>query len=142
MPAIDVVASDDSPHRDAHGVATSRHAAHVWFFDRAGNVVEVYQARRRRRVAVIDLVSDASADPTPDLAGASPDGRYLYVSLRGPNPLSGDPHASTGSTPGVLVIQLRAGGRTGTVRGLSAITNVDAGGVERADAHGIAVRRT
>jgi hypothetical protein len=105
-------------------------------------VVEIYRAPSGRHLTTLQLISPLSADPTPDLAGTSPDGRYLYVSLRGPNPLSGDPHASTGSTPGVLVIKVTDGGRSGVLRGLAPITNVDAGGIERADAHGIAVRRT
>jgi hypothetical protein len=141
VPAVEPIAADDSPHRDAHGIAISRHGDYVWFFDRAGNKVEIYKARTGRAMGTLTLESAHSADPTPDLAVTSSDGRYMYVSLRGPNPLSGDPHASTGSTPGLLVIQLGADGRTGTVRGLAPITNLDAGGVERADAHGIAIRR-
>ena len=140
VPAVEPIAADDSPHRDAHGIAISRHAAYVWFFDRAGNQVEIYKARTGRAMGVVRLESAHSADPTPDLAVTSPDGRYMYVSLRGPNPLSGDPHASTGSTPGLMVIRVRADGRTGSVRGLAPITNIDPGGVERADAHGIAIR--
>jgi hypothetical protein len=56
-------------------------------------------------------------------------------------PLSGDPHASTGSTPGLGVVQIVQGGVTGFVKAIAPISNVDAGGVERADAHGIALRR-
>jgi hypothetical protein len=63
------------------------------------------------------------------------------VSLRGANPLSGDPHASTGSTPGLGVLQVEQAGRHGRVKAIARITNPDAGGVERADAHGIALRR-
>jgi hypothetical protein len=140
VPSVEPIASDDSPHRDAHGIATSRHGDYVWFFDRAGNRVEIYKARTGRQVEVLPLESALSADPTPDLAVTSPTGGFMYVSLRGPNPLSGDPHASTGSTPGLLVIQLSGDGRTGTVQGLAPITNIDPGGIERADAHGIAIR--
>lgn len=140
VPAIETIGADDSPHRDAHGVATSWFGKYVWFFDRAANQVEIYEARTGRPKVVLPLASAHSADPTPDLAVGSPLGGYMYVSLRGPNPLSGDPHASTGSTPGLLVIKLLADGRTGAVQGFTAITNIDAGGVERADAHGIASR--
>ena len=38
------------------------------------------------------------------------------MSLRGPNPLTADPHVSTGSTPGVGVIKVLQGGRSGTSR--------------------------
>lgn len=36
-----------------------------------------------------------------------------FMSLR-PNPLTADPHVSTGSTPGIGVIKIRQGGKGGT----------------------------
>jgi DNA-binding beta-propeller fold protein YncE len=141
-PAPQTIAHDDSVPRDAHGVARTRSGKYVWFFDRAGNVAEIFRSTSGERVAVLNLVHPRfSLDPTPDLAGEAPDGRFFYVSLRGPNPLSGDPHASTGSTPGVMVIEVLQDGRSGAVRGIARIDNTDAGGVQRADAHGIRVRR-
>lgn len=59
---------------------------------------------------------------------------------KAPVPLSGDPHASTGSTPGIGVIQVTAGGSDGFVKAIVRISNTDAAVVERADAHGIALR--
>ncbi len=141
VPARQQIAHDDRAPRDAHGVAKTRDGKYVWFFDRAANVAEVYRAETGRYVETVNLVDpQVSLDPTPDLAGQSPDGRFFYIAARGPLPLSGDPHASTGSTPGLLVLELLKQGRTGAVRGLARITNKDAGGVERADAHGIRVR--
>ena len=65
----------------------------------------------RNYFATQNLVSPFSADPTVDLAGEAPDGKYFYLSMRGPLPLSGDPHASTGSTPGLMVAEvLRSAG--------------------------------
>jgi hypothetical protein len=75
-----------------------------------------------------------------DPSNAGPE-RVDLLAARGPLPLSGDPHASTGSSPGLLVLEVLKQGRTGAVRGLARITNKDAGGVERADAHGIRVTR-
>jgi hypothetical protein len=89
----------------------------------------------------VDLRSELSADPTPDLIASSPDQHWFFISTRGPVPLSGDPHSSQGSTPGLLIVRLNEAGNNGVIRGLVPITNVDAGGVERADAHGIRVRR-
>lgn len=137
-----VVAQDARAPRDTHGVAKSKQDKYVYFFDRAANVLEIYEADTAAFVKTENLVSPFSADPTPDLAGEAPDGKYVYVSTRGPNPLSGDPHASTGSTPGLLVIELLQDGRDVAVRGLAPINNIDAGGVQRADGHGIRVRRT
>jgi hypothetical protein len=67
--------------------------------------------RMPRRRATVSLASKHSTDPTPDLAVLSPNGSRIFVSLRGPVPLSGDPHAPTGATPGLGVIQVTAGGR-------------------------------
>jgi hypothetical protein len=142
FPEPEEIVHDDSVPRDAHGVARSKQDKYVYFFDRAGNVVEIYNAASGAYVKTENLVSSFSADPTPDLAGEAPDGKYVYLSLRGPNPLSGDPHASTGSAPGLLVVELLQDGRDVAVRGFAPISNVDAGGVQRADAHGIRVRRT
>ena len=81
-----------------------------------------------------------TAPEPPDLSDLSPGGNRLFVAFRGPNPLSGDPHVSTGSTPGIGVYAVQEGGRRGTLKALVRVTNVDAGGVERADPHAIAVR--
>jgi hypothetical protein len=139
-PARELLFRDDSAHRDAHGSVATRGQRYVWIFDRAGNVAEVFHGVSGARVNTVGLVSAGSADPTPDLAVVSPDGSRIFVSLRGPIPLSGDPHASTGSTPGLAVIQVTAGGLDGFVKTITPISNRDAAGVERADAHGIALR--
>jgi hypothetical protein len=62
------------------------------------------------------------------------------VSLRGLFPLSGDPHASAGSTPGLGIVQVKKDGRTGALRGIARIANVDGEGANRADPHGLRVR--
>lgn len=139
-PEPELITHDERAPRDAHGVARSKQRKYVYFFDRAGNVVEIYRSSTGQYVKTESLLSPFSADPTVDLAGEAPDGKYVYLSTRGPNPLSGDPHASTGSTPGLLVVELLQDGKDIAVRGLAPITNVDATGVERADAHGIRVR--
>jgi hypothetical protein len=140
-PAVEVIDHDERTPSDAHGVARTKDEKYVWFFDRAANLAKIFRSTTGALVGTLDLVSAASADPTPDLVGESPDGKYFYLSLRGPSPLSGDPHASTGSTPGLLVLKLQQDGRTGRVAGVAPISNVDSTGVERADGHGIRVRR-
>ena len=140
MPAREVLFEDSSDHRDAHGSAATKHQRYVWMFDRAGNVAEVFDAESGDWVNTVALNSEYSADPTPDLAVVSPSGNRIFVALRGPIPLSGDPHASTGSTPGLGVIQVTAGGSDGFMKAITRISNVDGAGVERADAHGIALR--
>jgi hypothetical protein len=140
-PPVQRLFDDDSPHRDAHGSEATSRERYVWVADRAANVAEVFDSSTGARVGTVDLASTYSADPTPDLFGTSPDRAWFFLSTRGPNPLSGDPHSSHGTDPGLLVIQVTDGGRSGQVRGLVPITNLDAAGVERADGHAIRVRR-
>jgi len=150
-PAPVVVYSDDTVpparERDAHGLVATKHNRYIWVFDRAMRVAEVFDTRRRARtrasdvhVNTIALTHPLSDLPTPDLADISPAGDRIFVSLRGPNPLSGSPHAATGSTPGLGVIQVTQGGKHGVLKSVVRISNIDTAGVERADAHGIRVR--
>ena len=142
-PAPRLLFSDDSAEadRDAHGMVATKHGRYLWVGDRHNSTVEVFSVASGRRVNTIDLTGPDSDDPSPDLMDIAPSGNRIFISLRGPNPLSGDPHASTGSTPGLMVVQVRQGGKAGVVQGIVRISHLDAGGVERADAHGIRVRR-
>lgn len=144
-PASSVVFSDDTVppahERDSHGLVATKQNRYIWVFDRAANVAEVFDTSSDSRVSTIDLVHPSAEHPTPDLADISPSGNRIFVSLRGPNPLSGSPHAATGSTPGLGVIQLTQGGKVGELKSVVPISNIDAAGVERADSHGIRVRR-
>jgi hypothetical protein len=139
-PAPELLFSDDTDERDAHGMLATRLGRYLWVGDRDANVIEIFAAAGGTRVHTLQLGGGAIADPAPDLMDISPSGHRVYVATRGPNPLSGDPHSSTGSDPGMLVLQVRNAGRGGAVVGLVPITNLDAGGVERADAHGLRVR--
>jgi len=112
----------------------------LWVLDRTQSVAVVFDTGTGALANTVDLNAGAPAGLTPDLADVSPDGRYLFVSLRGPNPLSGDPHASTGSTPGLAVISITEQGTNGALQSVVPIHNLDADGVERADTHGIRVR--
>ena len=144
-PAPAVLFSDDTAppahERDAHGLVATKHSRYIWVFDRATRVAEVFDTSSDTRVNTIPVSFSAHDHLTPDLAGISPSGNRIFVSLRGPNPLSGSPHAATGSTPGLGVIQLEQGGKAGALTSVVAISNIDSEGVERADSHGIGVRR-
>ena len=123
--------------RDAHGLVATRHNRYIWVLDRARRVAEVFDTSSDTHVNTIVLSHSLSDHLTPDLADISPSGNRIFVSLRGPNPLSGSPHAATGSTPGLGVIQVQQGGKAGELKSVVAISNVDTAGVERADCHGI-----
>ncbi|WP_437680128.1 hypothetical protein [Sorangium sp. So ce131] len=140
-PAPEVVFADDSPDRDAHGVALTKHGRNVWVLDRIQGVAEVFDVATSDHVNTVDLKGAYSEDPAPDLLDISPSGSRFFVTLRGPTPLSGDPHASVGSTPGVGVVHVTQHGRSGKLKAIVPITNKDAGGVERADPHAVRVRR-
>ncbi|WP_437309544.1 hypothetical protein [Sorangium sp. So ce388] len=140
-PLPEVVFTDASPDRDAHGMLLTKHGRNVWALDRIRGVAEVFDVATSAHVGTVDLKEPYASDPAPDLADISPSGNRAFVTLRGPTPLSGDPHASTGTTPGVGVIQLIQAGDSGKLKSIAPITNKDAGGVERADPHAIRVRR-
>ncbi len=140
-PPVERLFDDDSPERDAHGSEATSSQRYVWVGDRDANVAEVFDGHSGAHLTTVDLTSAFSTDPTPDLFAVSPDRGWFFLSTRGPNPLSGDPHSSHGHHPGMLVVQLTQHGLRGEVRGLVPITNPDATGVERADAHAIRVRR-
>jgi DNA-binding beta-propeller fold protein YncE len=135
-----VVSQDDREHTDAHGVALTKHGRYLWVADRAGNRIVVIETATDEVVNEFSLAGELSSDPSPDLLELAPPGNRVFATLRGGLPLSGDPHASTGSTPGVGVIRVEQGGRSGELQAIARISNVDAGGIERADPHGLRVR--
>ena len=116
-PAPIVVFSDDTMppmhERDSHGLAVTKHNRYLWVLDRAMSVAEIFDTTSDTHVNTMSFADPMSEHPTPDLADISPSGNRIFVSLRGPNPLSGSPHAATGSTPGLGVIQVEQGGKVG-----------------------------
>jgi hypothetical protein len=141
-PAPKVVFSEDVEGADAHGATLTRKAEYLWVADRGRNFLWVVKTRNDAIVNRIPLVNALSADPTPDLLALSPWRDRVFVSLRGPTPLTADPHVSMGSTPGVGVLEVSAGGKDGRFVAIAPVSNVDAAGVERADVHAIGVRVT
>ena len=132
--------SDNSEGADAHGAALTKHAKYLWVADRGRNFLWVVNTVTDAIVNTIPLEGNVSEDPTPDLVALSPNGSHAFLSLRGPVPLTADPHVSTGSTPGVGVIKVLESGRGGVLEARVGVSNVDAAGVERADVHAMAVR--
>jgi hypothetical protein len=88
----------------------------------------------------IHLAGAISSDPTPDLMVTSPNGSHVFASLRGPNPLTADPHVSTGVSPGVAVLKVLESGRDARFEGIAPISNKDAMDIERADIHALGLR--
>jgi hypothetical protein len=136
-----LVSQRDDKFADSHGMAAV--GRYVWNADRAGNNIEIIDTVSNLSVGSVDLVTSANADPAPDLMDVAPDGQYVFVGLRGPNPLTGndkDVHNAKGTIPGVGVVHADAGGKVGHYKGQATVTNLK-DGKETADVHGIAVRK-
>ncbi|MDQ2051323.1 cell surface protein [Natronolimnohabitans sp. A-GB9] len=96
---------------DAHGFWFTPDGDELWVLNRETNDGVVVDPETNEVLEEIDEYGpEQSEDPAesdaPDIMWASPDGEYMFVTLRGPAPLSGDPHASTGVTPGVSVLSV------------------------------------
>jgi hypothetical protein len=136
-----LVSQRDDQFADSHGMAAV--GRYVWSADRAGNNIEIIDTLSNLSVGSIDLVTDMNKDPAPDLLDNAPDEQYVFVGLRGPNPLTGNDkmaHNAQGMIPGVGVIHVDGGGKVGHYKGQATVTNMK-DGKETADPHGIAVRK-
>ena len=138
MPLL--VFSDASEGADAHGAALTKHSRYLWVADRGRNFLWVVDTATDLIVNTIPLEGAASDDPTPDLLAVSPNGSHAFMSLRGPVPLTADPHVSTGSTPGVGILKVTEAGRNALFEAVAPASNVDGTGVERADVHAMTIR--
>lgn len=139
--SVKLVSQRDDQFADSHGMAAV--GRYVWSADRAGNNIEIIDTLSNLSVGSIDLVTDGNKDPAPDLLDNAPDGQYMFVSLRGPAPLTGNDkmaHNAKGTIPGVGVIHVDGGGKVGHYKGQAIVTNMKEG-KETADPHGIAVRK-
>lgn len=140
-PAAKVVYQVNGAH-DSHGmVLTGRRARYLWVFDRHADTVEVIATADDGHVGTIALNGSLTSNAAPDISDVAPSGKLVFVALRGPTPLSGDPHNARGATPGLGIVKVTNGGRSGELAGIVRFSNVGADGVERADPHGLRVRR-
>ncbi len=111
---------------DAHGVRNLPNGEEIWMVNRGtsdGIVIDANSLQKKARIP--------DTGQTPDILDFSPDSRYAFVTLRGPNPVS-MPHMAKGDTPGFSVIDVRT-------RELVKIVE-PAKGNENSDFHGIGVR--
>ena len=139
-PLPKLVFSDPAEGADAHGAGLTKHGKYLWIADRGRNFIWVVDTTTDAIVNKIPLEGEVSDDPTPDLVFVSPNGSHAFLSLRGPVPLTADPHVSTGSTPGVGVLKVTESGRSAVFERVAAVSNVDSTGVERADVHALVIR--
>jgi hypothetical protein len=136
-PAPRLVYSRDAEGQvDAHAVGLTRHGRYLWWGDRVKNDVTVVDPETDDVVGSFSLAGQHSDDPAPDLFDLSPSGNRMFASFRGPAPASGG-HDAVGSTPGIGVIQVVDGGRSGQVKGVAPIRRADQ---TPPDPHAIRVR--
>ncbi len=141
-PAPTLIYSQDGGQVDSHGVTLTKHGNYLWVGDRWGNKVVVVDTASDTVAGEFSLAGNVSADPAPDLMDVSPSGNRVFIAFRGPNPLTGNNPAAgnaIGATPGVGIVRVEQGGRTGVLQALAPISHV-IGGVERADPHALRVR--
>jgi DNA-binding beta-propeller fold protein YncE len=125
---------------DSHGMAPTGGGRYVWVMDRHADVAEILDLSSGSRVNTVPLNGTLTPNAAPDLVDVAPTGDRLFVALRGPVPLSGDPHNAVGSTPGVGIIQVTEGGRAGTLLSILPVTNPTQQENQQPDPHGLRVR--
>lgn len=138
-----VFSHDDREETDSHGPTLAGDSEYLWVADRAANLITVVDTATDEVVNEIDVSGEWSHDPAPDLMDVSPDGQWVFISLRGSTPLtanSPEHHNAVGSTPGVAVVRVEDGGASGEVIRVLPISNM-VDGAETADPHGLRVRR-
>ncbi|MCU4924642.1 cell surface protein [Halobacteria archaeon AArc-dxtr1] len=143
-----VVDGESTEGIDAHGFWFTPDGEELWVLNRETNDGVIVDPETDEVIEEIDAYgenqSDENADrDAPDIMWASPDGEYMFVSLRGPEPVSGDPHAATGVTPGFSVLDIESREIVATIEP-DPIDDYDADEIEDEDVsspdfHGIGV---
>jgi DNA-binding beta-propeller fold protein YncE len=124
---LEIVRQDVSSRGiDAHGVRNLPNGEEIWMVNRGSSNGIVIDANT---LEVIDTLADTGK--TPDILDFSPDSRYAFVTLRGPEPVS-MPHMAQGETPGFAVIDVA------TRKVVTIIQPAE--GNPQSDFHGIGVR--
>ena len=110
----------DSAGVDAHGFWFTPDGEELWLLNRETNDGLVLDPDTNDVIEEIDEYGPATGDEpetsdAPDIMWSSPDGEYMFVTLRGPAPLSGGAHASTGVNPGFAVVDVESRERVAVV---------------------------
>jgi hypothetical protein len=142
-PIPTLIYTHDGTTSDSHGATKTNHDRYLWVGERFGNNITVVDTSSNSVVNQFSLVGSVSNDPAPDLMDISPSGNRIFMTLRGPIPLTGNNPAfnnAAGNSPGLGIIRVEQGGRRGTFFARVPISHI-VNGVERADPHGLKVLR-
>lgn len=85
--------------KDAHGMWVTPDGTQLWIVGRQDNQITIFDTVLFQRMGSIPV------SERPDLVDSSPDGRYLFYTLRG-EAVTGDVHSVSGRTPGVGVVDV------------------------------------
>ncbi len=105
----EVIKRDSAEGIDTHGFWYTTDGEELWVLNRETNDGIVLDPETDDQIDTVDAYGEATGDEpetsdAPDIMWASPDGEWMFVTLRGPEPVSGGPHAATGVTPGFSVL--------------------------------------
>jgi hypothetical protein len=117
---------------DAHALRLTPDGSSYWMVNRHSSDGLVIDAETF--MVTLEITSGLDA---PDILDFAPDSSRVFVSQRGPLPVSGAPHAATGDEPGVVVLDAATGQR---VAFLAPPVAVNSDGVVLNDIHGVGVR--
>jgi DNA-binding beta-propeller fold protein YncE len=117
---------------DAHALRLTPDGSSYWMVNRSSSDGLVIDAE----TFMVALEFTSGLD-TPDILDFAPDSSLVFVSQRGPLPVSGAPHAATGDEPGVVVLDAATGQR---VAFLAPPVALNSDGVVLNDIHGVGVR--
>jgi DNA-binding beta-propeller fold protein YncE len=117
---------------DTHGLRLTPDGTTYWQVNRLSDDALLIDADTLEVVRELEDVAN-----TPDILDFSPDGAYVYITQRGPNPRSGAIHAASGDEPGLRIVDTATGETVDVLRqpelrsGEGRILN---------DVHGVGVR--
>lgn len=124
-----IKSSDETRGIDAHGARVSPRGPWIWQVNRGSDNGIVINTITDKIVHNLDFVGSS-----PDILDFSPDGKFAFITLRGPNPRSGAAHVATGTTPGFSVMN------TSTRKMSALIQPAPPEDLQASDFHGIGVR--
>jgi DNA-binding beta-propeller fold protein YncE len=129
---------------ESHGVLLVG-GRYLWVVDRFANTLDIFDTSTdaSEPVKSLSLASGALAgrDPAPDIMDIAPDGKTVFLTLRGNAPVTSnikDVNNSVGDVGGFAVLSVRDDGRDATVSSFVALPL--SAGASVVDPHGLRVR--
>lgn len=106
---------------DAHGLWITPDGEELWITNRETNDGVIVDTASHEIVEEIEQYGPETGEApgesdAPDILVASPDGKHMFATARGPNPVTGHPQAATGMNSGFFAINLESRERVRTVR--------------------------